>query len=253
MLVDYHTHLLGHQDRKGSKKEIREFLKQAERKNIREIAFTDHNRYYQDFNFKRIKETALEFENIKVLKGVEMDFEAGREKEIANFLQAFDFDLVIGSIHSLDNWMFDHPDYISEYAKWDIDDLYRYYFQQLNALVSSQLFDIVGHLDLIKIFNYRPQKDILDYAAPTLKLIAENKMVMEVNTNGLNKAVKEIYPEKRILKKAYQLGVKVTMSSDAHQAERVGENLSRVRKELLAIGFSEIAVFENREWEMKKL
>lgn len=253
MLVDYHTHLLGHQDRKGTKAEIREFLEEAERKNIKEIAFTDHNRYYKEFNFDRIKTVAQEFENLKVLTGIEMDYTAGKEKEIADFLAGFDFDLVIGSIHFLDDWMFDHPDYKDQYADWDIDDLYQYYFEQVNKLISSNLFDIVGHLDLIKIFDYRPNKDILDFVEPTLKLIAENDMVMEINTNGMNKPVAEFYPERKILEKAYQLGVKTTMSSDAHSAKRVGENLMKVRQELLEIGFTEIAVFEKRKLKMVEL
>lgn len=253
MLVDYHTHLLGHQDRSGSEEDIREFLEEAKNKNIKEIAFTDHNRYYKNFEFKRIKKVAKEFKNLKVLTGIEMDFTNGKESEIADFLADFDFDVVIGSIHFLDGWMFDHPDYTDQYNNWDIDQLYKYYFEQVNALVKSNLFDIVGHIDLIKLFNYRPQKDILKYVEPTLKLIAENNLVMEINTNGMNKPVKEFYPEKAIFKKAYQLGVKITMSSDAHRAERVGENLSRVRKELLEIGFTEIATFENRKLTLKKL
>lgn len=253
MLVDYHTHLLGHQDREGTEAEIREFLEAAVRKGIKEIAFTDHNRYYKDFNFARINKISREFEELNVLRGIEMDFTVGKEEEIANFLNKFDFDLVIGSIHFLNGWMFDHPDYTDQYNNWDIDQLYKYYFEQVNALVKSNLFDIVGHLDLIKIFNYRPEKDILEIVNPTLKLIAENNIVMEINTNGMNKPVKEFYPERIILESAYDLGVKVTMSSDAHQAERVGENLSRVRKELLEIGFTELATFENRKLSLKEL
>jgi len=253
MLVDYHTHLLGHQDREGSEDDIREFLREAEANDIKEIAFTDHNRYHEEFDFNKIKRVAKEFENVKVLTGIEMDFTAGREKEIADFLDNFELDLIIGSIHFLDGWMYDHPDFKDQYDDWDLDELYDYYFKQVNLLIKSNLFDIVGHIDLIKIFNYRPKKDILDFVTPSLKLIAENKMVMEVNTNGMNKPVKEFYPEKKIIEKAYELGVKITMSSDAHRAGRVGENLSRVRKELLEIGFKEIATFEDRKLKMKKL
>jgi histidinol-phosphatase (PHP family) len=253
MLVDYHTHLLGHQDREGSEDDIREFLREAEKNGVKEIAFTDHNRYHEEFDFNKIKKVAREFEKVKVLTGIEMDYTAGKEKEIAEFLNNFELDLAIGSIHFLDGWMYDHPDYKDQYDDWDSDELYEYYFEQVNQLVESNLFEIVGHLDLIKIFNYRPNKDILEIVTPTLKLIAENEMVMEINTNGMNKPVKEFYPERKVVEKAYELGVKVTMSSDAHRAERIGENLKRVRKELLEIGYREIATFENRKRKMKKL
>lgn len=253
MLVDYHNHLLGHQDRAGDEADIRSFLEMAQENKIKEIAFTDHDRYYKDFNFAKITKVAAEFPDLKVLKGIEMDYHRNQEKTIEKFLKRFDLDVVIGSVHSLDGWAFDHPDYIDQYQNWDIDQLYEFYFKKINSLIRSDLFDIVGHLDLIKIFNFRPQKDILDFAAESLKLLAKHDLVMEINTNGINKKVNEFYPEKKIIKKAHELGVKITMSSDAHRADRVGENLAELRQELLEIGFSEIVCFENRKAKLKKL
>lgn len=56
--------------------------------------------------------------------------------------------------------MFDHPDYRSGYSNWDISELYRNYYSSIGQLVSSGLFDIVGHLDVIKVFGYRPQGEL---------------------------------------------------------------------------------------------
>ncbi|MFO7820070.1 MAG: histidinol-phosphatase HisJ family protein [Halanaerobacter sp.] len=253
MLVDYHIHLLGHEDREGTAADIREFLVQAVEMNVKEIGFTDHNRYYEQFDFELIKEVGKEFPEVEVRAGIEMDYTPGEEEEIANFLAQFDLDYAIGSIHYLDDWMFDHPDYKDEYDQWEIDELYKTYFEYVEGAAKSGLFEMLGHLDLIKVFNFRPASDVVELVTPTLEVIAEEDLVIEVNTNGRNKPADEFYPSRGILEKAYQLGIKVTMSSDAHRADRVGENLAEVREMLLDIGYEKIATFDNQQREMVKL
>ena len=253
MLVDYHTHLLAHEDRAGTAADVREFLAQAEKMGIKEIGFTDHNRYYDQFDFSLIKEVGAEFSAVNVKTGIEMDYTPGEEDEIADFLDGFELDYVIGSIHYLDDWMFDHPDYKDEYQNWDIDELYQEYFAYVEEAAESGLFDLLGHLDLIKVFDFRPDGDVVKLATPALEVIAQNDLVIEINTNGRNKPADEFYPSRGILEKAYELGIKVTMSSDAHSAGRVGENLTEVRNMLLDIGYEQLATFENQQRKMVKL
>ncbi len=247
MLVDYHSHILGHRDRDITEESIREFLDQAVARDIREVGFTDHNRYYAEYDFDLILEVAREYPSVEVKKGIEMDYNPGKENEIREFLDQFDLDYVIGSIHYLGEWIFDHPDYEDEYANWDIDELYKDYFEHVAKAARSGLFQILGHLDLIKVFGYRPESSIVELVTPTLEVIAEEDLVIEINTNGLNKPAKEFYPSRDILEKAYQLGIKVTMSSDAHIAERIGEKLAEVREMLLDIGYTRIATFKDKE------
>ncbi|OCL27603.1 histidinol phosphate phosphatase [Orenia metallireducens] len=253
MLVDYHTHILGHMDRSITEENIKEFLDEAVRKGISEIGFTDHNRYYEEFDFDLILKVAKDYPNLKVKKGIEMDYTPGEEKEIKDFLDQFDLDYAIGSIHFIGDWMFDHPDYTDEYDNWDIDDLYRKYFKRVEGAAKSGLFQLLGHLDLIKVFNFRPASDVVELVTPTLEIIAKEDITIEINTNGMNKPAKEFYPGREILEKAYELGIKVTTSSDAHRADRVGENLDKVREMLLDIGYTEIATFENKKRIMVKL
>lgn len=253
MLVDYHTHPLGHRDRDITKENIRKFLDQAVAKNIAEIGVTDHNRYYKEFDFQLIEEVAKEYPSLKVRKGIEMDYTPGKEEEIKEFLEGFELDYVIGSIHYLGDWMFDHPDYTAEYDNWDLTELYQQYFDYVKGAARSGLFNILGHLDLIKVFDFRPEGDILEIVTPALEVIAKEDLVIEINTNGLNKPVNEFYPSYEILEQAYQLGVKVTLSSDAHSAKRVGENLDQVKELLKEIGYQEVATFENKKRKMVKL
>ncbi|MCK8828450.1 histidinol-phosphatase HisJ family protein [Natroniella acetigena] len=253
MLVDYHIHPLGHQDRAMTAENLKEFMEEAINKGLAEIGFADHNRYYQQFDFALVQQVAKGYPELKVRTGIEMDYTPGEEVEINDFLEQFELDYVIGSIHYLDGWMFDHPDYKAEYQNWGLDELYQTYFNYIKQAAQSNLFDFLGHLDLIKIFNFKPEGSVLDIVAPVLEVIAENDLAIEINTNGLNKPVGEFYPSKEILERAYQLEIPITLSSDAHIAQRVGENLIEVRDLLRGIGYREIATFKERERKMVEL
>ena len=48
-------------------------------------------------------------------------------------------------------------------------------------------------------------------------------MVIEINSAGLRKPVQEMYPCRQIIEKMFQLGLPVTMGSDAHHPDQVAE------------------------------
>jgi hypothetical protein len=52
---------------------------------------------------------------------------------------------------------------------------------------------------------------------------------IELNTAGLRKDCREIYPSREILQLAFQTGVPITFGSDAHAPEEVGMNFCRSR------------------------
>ncbi len=253
MLVDYHTHLLGHLDRYITEENVKEFLQAAGERGIKKLGVSDHNRFHEEFDFATVQKAAAEFPQLEVKAGIEMDYTPGEETEISQFLDQFNLDYVIGSIHYLGDWMFDNADYKEEYQNWDIDELYKEYFNYVKQSAQSGLFDILGHLDLIKVFDFRPEQDVLEIVNPVLEVIAAEDQVIEINTNGLNKPVGEIYPSRKILEQAYDKEVKVTLGSDAHSAQRVGENLAEMREMLLDIGYREVATFSNHQRKMVEL
>ncbi len=48
----------------------------------------------------------------------------------------------------------------------------------------SGLFNIVGHLDLIKIFKFMPKRDIRLIAKDALMAIKKSNMALELNSAG---------------------------------------------------------------------
>lgn len=252
-LVDYHTHPYSHGEINNYNKRLyKDYIKQAENKGIREMGFSDHEEFEEYVDFEIIEQLKEE-SHVRILSGLEMDYIPGKEKIIKDKIKKYRLDYSIGSVHFIDDWGFDHPDYIDEYQNRDINQLYLDYFSLVHKAVNSGLFNIIGHFDLIKVFGYKSNLDILEIVKPILKDIKENNLAIEINTNGLNKPVKEIYPSMKIIELAFQLKIPLTFGSDAHRPDRVGENIRRYTEIIKDIGYREIAVFRNRKIEYKKI
>jgi len=186
-------------------------------------------------------------DEIEILLGYEVDYLPGHmEKSVLNT----HVDYLIGSVHFIDKWSFDNPEFIGGWKNKDIDEIWKAYFEATEAMVKMGKFDIVGHLDLIKIFKYMPKTDVRILAKDVLKAIKASNMVLELNAAGLRKPVKEIYPSRQLLEEAYALDIPITFSSDAHAVDQVGfgyEQGTRLAKE---IGYTKAVTFKERDKQL---
>lgn len=148
------------------------------------------------------------------------------------------------------DWGFDNPEFIREYAKRDINDCWIEYFKATESLAKSGKFDILAHMDLMKIFNYRPTKDLRPQIESTLKAVKKANMCIELNAAGFRKEVQEQYPSVEILQMAFDLEIPISFGSDAHTVEQI--NFKRLELESLAkiIGYTKCAVYREREREL---
>ena len=183
--------------------------------------------------------------DIMIVLGYEVDFLSG--DYILDEIKKAKVDYLIGSVHYLGKWGFDNPEFIGEYKNKDIDKIWEEYFDAVKQSAKSGIFNIVGHLDLIKIFNFQPKKDIKLIALDTLKIIKKSGMVMEINSTGLRKPVKEQYPSKQILELAFELDIPITFSSDAHSVEQIGFSYDEVTKVARDVGYTKCCYFEQKE------
>lgn len=243
MCVDMHTHPLAHGT--GSYKEefLREFLHKAKEEGIKHLGFTDHNYYLDSIDFTMVDKLNSLNSGVHVYMGLEVDYFPEKEHEIRETIIKLPLDYVIGSVHSIGDWDFDILEQKSRYAEWDIDMLYQTYFDLIAKAASSKIFQIIGHMDLIKIFNYRPTENILTWVEPVLRIIKECDLTVEINTAGLHKPVGEIYPEEKIIARCFELNIPITISSDAHEAAHVGRSNAEVKKLLKKIGYREVAIY----------
>jgi len=239
---------------------MEEFLEAARQKKLPEICFTDHAPNPDNYDQKhRMK--AEEFELYKekvfslasssaapsVLFGVEADYYNGCEKFLRKWLPHHKFDLVIGSIHYINDWGFDNPDEREVWDNVDVAGTWREYFGLVGRLADTHLFDVVGHFDLPKKFGYRPAEPaIREMVEPTLEKIARAQMAIEINTSGLRRPVKEIYPSVLLLGMARSHGIPICFGSDAHKPEEIGHEFAFGLEWARKAGYSEAVRFSAR-------
>jgi len=256
MRIDLHNHTTRCNHAKGS---MESYIERAIELGIDIYGFSEHapmdfdEHYRLRFNEMTLYESDVKIlqekyaDKIKILLGYEVDYLKNHmDKRVLNA----NVDYLIGSIHFLDEWGFDNPEFIDEYKNRNIDDIWQEYFNNIESMAKMGHFDIVGHLDLIKIFNFMPKKDIRLIATPALKAIKKSNMVIELNSAGLRKPIKEIYPSPLLLELAYELDIPITFSSDAHAIGQVGFKYNEVIKLAKKIGYTKAVTFEQRQQQL---
>jgi len=185
--------------------------------------------------------------DIEILLGYEVDYLPGHMDD--RVLNA-DVDYLIGSVHFIDKWSFDNPEFIGGWKNKDIDEIWQAYFEATEAMAKSGKFDIVGHLDLIKVFKFMPKQDVRLLAKDVLHAIKKSGMVMEVNTSGLRKPVGEMYPSRAILEEAHALNIPITFSSDAHAVEQIGAGYAQATTLAKEVGYTKAVTFQERDKQL---
>lgn len=185
-------------------------------------------------------------DKIQILLGLEVDFIDSREDLIKKEIFQYPFDYLIGSVHFLDEWGFDNPEFIGEYAKRNMQECWEKYLYSIKKMAQTGLFQIVGHFDLLKIFGYSPTQKSHQYIQKTLEIIKEHQMVLEINASGLRKPIQEQYPSIEILTMAKKIGIQITFGSDSHSVEQVGFGYEKCLKIAKETGYSQAVYFKNK-------
>jgi len=256
MIIDLHNHtpLCNHADG-----ELSEYIEKAILKKTKYFGISDHAPMDFDTKYRMNFEQMLKYEKsildvkekykdkIEILLGYEVDYLKNHmDKRV---LEA-DVDYLIGSVHFIDGWGFDNPEFIGHYESQDIDEIWQKYFDTIQEMAESKLFDIVGHLDLIKVFKFMPNKNIIEIAKDALLAIKKADMTIEINMAGYRKPVKEAYPSKELLQEAFKLEIPITFGSDAHTPEQVSLYEKEIVKLAKDVGYTQCAVFKNRKREL---
>lgn len=190
---------------------------------------------------------------LEVVLGAEADWLSWRMTDTDTQLElarAAGVDILLGSVHSLDGWVFDDPTDTSEWDRRDVDEVWVLYFERWCDAAASGLFDVMAHPDLPKKFGHRPGFDTRELFAEAARAAAEGGVLIEVSTAGLRKPVGEIYPGPELLSAFCSAGVQVTVGSDAHEPGDVGRDIDAAYKAAKAAGYDRVA-FPLRRGEMR--
>ncbi len=188
---------------------------------------------------------AREEHGLPVLVGIEMDWLPGRSEEIARFLAARPFDIVLGSVHWLGDLGVDHPDFPA-WQRMSAGEVWSAYLDELVAAARSGLFDVLAHPDLPKVFGHRLPAELYGRMDDAIAAIAETGVCLECSSAGLRKPIAELYPEPRLLARAKAAGIPVTLASDAHRPEDVARDYATAVAALRIAGYDTITRFSAR-------
>ncbi len=266
MLIDYHTHHVrcGH-----AKGELEEYVKKGIDIGLDQLGLSDHMPllhvdpalYYPGMamlmeELPKYVEECFELKEkyknqIDLKVGLEGDYIEGYEAQIEAIIQAYSWDYVIGSVHFLGEWD------ITDYRQTDgwkdrsINQVYEQYYEAVQKAARTGFYDFLGHIDVIKRFGYKPEVERTDLEMETLKVIKAADVAIELNASGLRMPCEEMFPSRRMLEAALELGIPVTIGSDAHDPEKLSQYLDEARALLKAIGFTEFATFDKRRRMMQ--
>ena len=207
------------------------------------LPFAQIDAYFSDITKAKEKYQ----DKIQILLGYEVDWLKGHMSE--SVLNA-KVDYLIGSVHFIDKWSFDNPEFLKGWKDKGIDEIWEAYFEAIEAMAKSGKFDIVGHFDLIKVFKFMPKGDIRLLSRSALKAIKKANMVMEINTSGLRKPTAEIYPSATLLQEAYSMDIPITFSSDAHAVDQVGADYEKATVLAKEIGYTQAVTFKERDKQL---
>ncbi|MFY0542520.1 histidinol phosphate phosphatase domain-containing protein [Brevibacillus sp. H7] len=198
--------------------------------------------------FVQSQKPRWETEGIQLKLGIELDYFPGGEQELTGVMDSYPWDHCIGSVHFLAGWGFDNPDTQERFAEEDLLSLYGRHFSVVGQAISSNLFDIVAHLDNLKVFGHRPDETFLKpHYQRIAELLRENDVATEINTGLYYRyPVREMCPSMSFLEVLADHGVAITTSSDAHFPDHLGSHLAEARERLQQAGFHSIAVFDQR-------
>jgi histidinol-phosphatase (PHP family) len=238
-----------------------DYARQALKIGLTEIGFADHSPMRQDdfdnwrMRFDQldayvasVRKAQKDFPQLTIRLALEVDYLPGHEDWIRELASLRPWDYLIGSVHYVsDSWAIDDPQKLSTWNDRDAWEVWSVYFERLTMAASTGFFEIIGHADLPKKFGHRPGRDCTPLYETFLNAARKHNCALDVNTAGLRKACREIYPNRQLLELAFQKGVPITFGSDAHAPEEVGMNFAEAMQLARGVGYKECLRFQQRK------
>ena len=192
----------------------------------------------------------LSLPGLKIRRGMEFGMTRDNVSQFRKELNRRHFDFVLGSIHFVDGLDVYMPPFWEGKTVFEAE---RRCLEETLACVKIHTdYDVLAHLTYIgktmahpapRPVPYEEHREIID---EILKTLAENGKGLELNTSGLDRCG-GFLPTADYFRRFRELGGEiVTVGSDAHRTDRVGQ-YSREACELLKDIFGYVCTFEDRK------
>ena len=186
---------------------------------------------------------------LPILVGLEVDHLPGATGAMASVLAEYPFDVLLGSVHWLDEWLFDAYGTEAFLARWndrDVDEVFAQYVDSVLDLAASGTIDVLAHLDVIKVAGHRAPR-LAEHEARLVDGLANAGVVIELSSAGLRKPVADTYPSPSLLDGLLAAGLAITTACDAHHVGQIGEGYDVLRRVLDDRSVRELVTFRRRE------
>ncbi|MGM9601393.1 MAG: histidinol-phosphatase HisJ family protein [Faecousia sp.] len=262
-MYDFHMHSTVSFDGHGTPEEM---VKAALEAGLQEICFTDHADYelYQeeqstvfDLDTYSAAYDNLSAPGLKIRRGMEFGLKEYNRDQLKLDASARHYDFILGSIHHVDEVDIYYADPWWQ-GKTVADAERRYLEQTLRCVQHHDGFDVLAHLTYLskvaghpthKPIRYDDHRELLD---EILRTLAGKGKGLELNTSGMDRCG-EFLPGLDYFRRFRELGGEiVTIGSDAHGPERVGQYTREAAQALQDI-FGYVCTFENRQPIFHKL
>ena len=261
-MFDYHMHSRVSFDGHDTGESL---AKAALSRGLKEICFTDHLDYDPlgqmgklDFDTVAYNEEYdhLEIPGLKIRRGMEFGMDVHNVAQFREDLKRRHFDFVLGSIHFVDDLDVYFPEY------WEGKTIFQAERRYLEATLESVRlhddFDVLAHLTYIgkttshhapRCVPFAEHRELID---EILKVLVAKGKGMEMNTSGVDRCG-GFLPTADYFRRFKELGGEiVTVGSDSHRCDRVGQYTFEAC-EILKDIFGYVCTFEDRKPVFHKL
>ncbi len=270
---DYHVHESHSSDAPGAT--VVRYCRIAEIRGIDEIAFTTHLIVRgpdveigvapsRILGYLEEIEEAQDSTSVSLRAGLEVDYFPQDERLLERILDEHPLDFVLGSLHYIHEYDIGVQQGSKDFfGGRPLDEALDVYYRGWAKAVESGLFDVMAHPDYFRKHLPLTHGDPITWEQFGMAIydafdsLRSQGVGIEVNSSGLRHGIHEIYPLKEFLVAAREAGVdKVTVGSDSHTVEGLGENTLEAVKRLREAGYKYLCVFEerrNRKIDLSKI
>ena len=192
-------------------------------------------------------------DRIDIRFGVELGLQLHLKERMEEYVNAWPFDYVIGSMHVIDG---KDPYYEDAFPDWTAEELYRAYFRATAENIRFfHNFQTLGHLDYVvrycrekgKDYSYRAFADEID---TILKELIQYDIALEINTGGYKAGLGVPNPTPDVIRRYRELGgEKITFGADAHKPEHIAFHFADAAAIAQEAGFRYYVRFKEKKPE----
>jgi histidinol-phosphatase (PHP family) len=159
---------------------------------------------------------------IQVKFGLEVCYFKEYEDLVYSLTKDTELDFLVGSMHFIDNFAFDHKP--EHWQGVDVDKAYKRYFEMTVDLVKCGIYSGLAHPDSIKLFGHKPSYPLDDAYEAVAAALAGSNMYAE-QSSGCHRRCPEtaaLGMEPGFINALKRHNVPLITASDAHSPEDVG-------------------------------